>query len=54
MICIDGCLTILLFMIIKQAISMTIGIIALPICVSKNPYRRIKNRSFIVKVSIQN
>lgn len=54
MICIDGCLTMLLFMIIKQATSMPIGIVALSICVSKNLYRQIKTRSFIVKVSTQN
>ena len=42
MICIGGCLTMLLFMVIKLAISMAIGIIALPICVSMNMYRLIK------------
>jgi hypothetical protein len=42
MICIGGCLTMLLFMVIKLAISMVIGIIALPICVSMNMYRLIK------------
>ena len=42
MICIGGCLTMLLFMVIKLAISLAIGIIALPICVSMNLYRLIK------------
>ena len=42
MICIGGCLTMLIFMGIKLAISMAIGIIALPICVSMNMYRLIK------------
>ena len=36
MICIGGCLTMLIFMIIKLAVSMAIGLIALPICVSIN------------------
>ena len=42
MICIGGCLTMLLFMVIKLAVSMAIGIIALPICISMNLYRLIK------------
>jgi len=42
MICIGGCLTMLIFMIIKLAVSMAIGLIALPICVSINMYRLIK------------
>ena len=42
MICIGGCLTMLIFMVIKLAVSMAIGIIALPICVSMNMYRLIK------------
>ena len=42
MICIGGCLTMLIFMIIKLAVSMAIGLIALPICVSMNMYRLIK------------
>ena len=42
MICIGGCLTMLFFMVIKLAISMAIGLIALPICVSMNMYRLIK------------
>ncbi len=42
MICIGGCLTMLIFMVIKLAISMAIGIIALPFCISMNLYRLIK------------
>ena len=42
MICIGGCLTMILFMVIKLAVSMAIGIIALPICISMNLYRLIK------------
>ena len=42
MICIGGCLTMLIFTIIKLAVSMAIGLIALPICVSINMYRLIK------------
>ena len=38
MICIGGCLTMLIFMVIKLAVSMTIGIIALPISVAYNLY----------------
>ena len=38
MICIGGCLTMLLFMAIKLAVSMAIGIIALPISVAYNLY----------------
>ena len=48
MICIGGCLTMLLFMVIKLAISMAIGIIALPICVSMNLYRLFKNGEVII------
>jgi hypothetical protein len=36
MICIGGCLTMIIFMVIKLAVSMAIGIIALPICVAYN------------------
>ena len=36
MICIGGCLTMIIFMVIKLVISMAIGIIALPICVAVN------------------
>jgi hypothetical protein len=48
MICIGGCLTMLFFMIIKLAISLVIGIIALPISVSVNLYRLIKNSTIIL------
>ena len=48
MICIGGCLTMLIFLVIKLAVSMTIGIIALPICVSINLYRLIKNGAVII------
>ena len=49
MICIGGCLTMLIFMVIKLAVSMAIGIIALPICISMNLYRLIKNGAVIMK-----
>ena len=49
MICIGGCLTMLLFMVIKLAISLVIGIIALPICVSMNLYRLFKNGAVIMR-----
>ena len=48
MICIGGCLTMLLFMVIKLAVSLAIGIIALPICVSMNLYRLFKNSAAII------
>ena len=48
MICIGGCLTMLFFMIIKLAISLVIGIIALPIYVSLNLYRLMKYGTAIV------
>ena len=48
MICIGGCLTMLLFMVIKLAISLVIGIIALPICISMNLYRLFKNGTVIL------
>ena len=48
MICIGGCLTMLFFMVIKLAVSMAIGLIALPICVSVNLYRFIKNGAVII------
>ena len=38
MICINGCLMILLFMIIKQAVSLAISMIALSFCVSMYLY----------------
>ena len=51
MICIGGCLTMLIFMLIKLAVSMAIGIIALPICVAVNLYRIIKMGTVLVKSS---
>ena len=54
MICIGGCLTMLLFMVIKLAISVVIGIIALPICVFMNSYRVIKNGTAIIGFCTQN
>ena len=53
MICIGGCLTMLIFMIIKLAISMVIGIIALPICVSMNLYHLFKNGATIINCSME-
>ena len=49
MICIGGCLTMLFFMVIKLTISMAIGIITLPICVSLSLFQLIKNVIIIVK-----
>ena len=49
MICIGGCLTMLIFMVIKLAVSMIIGIIALPICLFLNIYHLIRNGAFILK-----
>ena len=51
MICIGGCLTMLFFMVIKLAISMAIGIIALPICVAYNLYNIVKMGAGLVKSS---
>ena len=51
MICIGGCLTMLFFMVIKLAISMAIGIIALPICIAVNLYRIVKMGAVLVKSS---
>ena len=51
MICIGGCLTMLFFMVIKLAISMAIGIIALPICVAYNLYNIVKMGKILVKGS---
>ena len=50
-ICIGGCLTMLIFMLIKLAVSMAIGIIALPICVAVNLYRIVKMGTVLVKSS---
>ena len=49
MICIGGCLTMLFFMVIKLAISMAIGIIALPISVAVNLYNIAMNSAVIMK-----
>ena len=51
MICIGGCLTMLIFIVIKLAISMAIGIIALPICVAYNLYNIAKAGAVLVKSS---
>jgi hypothetical protein len=51
MICIGGCLTMLIFMVIKLAVSMAIGIIALPICIAINLYRIVKMGAVLVKSS---
>ena len=51
MICIGGCLTMLIFMVIKLAVSMAIGIIALPICVAYNLYNIVKMGAVLVKSS---
>ena len=51
MICIGGCLTILIFMVIKLAISMAIGIISLPICIAVSLYRIVKMGAVLVKSS---
>ena len=48
MICIGGCLTMLFFMVIKLAISMAIGLVALPICLYFNIYRLIRNGTIIL------
>ena len=53
MICIGGCLTMLLFMVIKLAISLVIGIIALPICISMNLYRLFKNGATIINCNME-
>ena len=47
-ICIGGCLTMLVFMVIKLAVSLAIGIIALPVCVCMNLYRLFKNGAVII------
>ena len=48
MICIGGCLTMLIFMAIKLAVSMAIGLIALPICLYLNLYHLIRNGTVIL------
>ena len=49
MICIGGCLTMLIFIAIKLAVSMTIGIIALPISLYLNLYHLIRNGAVILE-----
>ena len=49
MICIGGCLTMIIFMVIKLAVSMAIGIIALPICVVYNLYHIAKAGAALAK-----
>ena len=51
MICIGGCLTMLIFIAIKLAISMVIGIIALPISVAYNLYNIAKAGAALGKSS---
>jgi len=51
MICIGGCLTMLIFIVIKLAISMAIGIIALPICIAYNLYHMAKACAALVNCS---
>ena len=51
MICIGGCLTMLIFIVIKLAVSMVIGIIALPISVAYNLYNIVKMGTVLVKSS---
>ena len=49
MICLGGCLTMIIFMVIKLAVSMAIGIIALPICVAYNLYHIAKAGAALAK-----
>ena len=51
MICIGGCLTMLLFMVIKLAVSLAIGIIALPICLALNLYHIVKTGAVLINSS---
>jgi uncharacterized membrane protein YgaE (UPF0421/DUF939 family) len=51
MICIGGCLTMLIFMVIKLAVSLAIGIIALPICLALNLYHIVKTGVALVNGS---
>ena len=51
MICIGGCLTMLFFMVIKLAVSMAIGLIALPISVAYNLYNIAKAGAALGKSS---
>ena len=54
MICIGGCLTMLLFMIIKLAVSLAIGIIALPVCLALNLFHIVKNGAALINASFLN
>ena len=54
MICIGGCLTMLLFMVIKLAVSLAIGIIALPFCLALNLYHIVKNGAALINASFLN
>ena len=51
MICIGGCLTMLLFLVIKLAVSLAIGIIALPICLALNLYHIVKTGATLINAS---
>jgi hypothetical protein len=51
MICIGGCLTMLIFMVIKLTVSMAIGIIALPIYIAYNLYHMAKAGAALVNCS---
>jgi hypothetical protein len=51
MICIGGCLTMLFFMAIKLAVTMAIGIIALPICLALNLYHIVKTGATLINTS---
>lgn len=53
MICIGGCLTMLIFMAIKLAVSMAIGIIALPISIAYNLYNIAKAGAALGKSSFK-
>ena len=49
MICIGGCLTMIIFMVLKLAVSMAIGIISLPISVTYNLYHIAKAGAALAK-----
>ena len=53
MICIGGCLTMLLFMVIKLAVSLTIGIVALPLYIYMNLHRLVKYGAAIINYSME-
>ena len=52
MICIGGCLTMLIFMGIKLAVSLAIGIVALPICITVNLYCIVKMGAVLINSNI--